>query len=207
MSAGSSSSVAVSSQYGPSDKHWLLATPLVGLILSGLELAAQDLAHGRLGHRLDEDVAPWTLEVGELVAGQAEPVEFLRGERGIAGHHKRADHLSPALIGQPAHGDVSHFGMLRENVLDLKWVDVLTARDQHIVHAPLHPQVALLIPDADVAGEVPPLADGFLRGIGALPVAMERFGRAKTHYHFSRHSWLDHFVGQRSEEHTSELQS
>src|SRR5919205_4247760 len=109
MSAGASSSVTVSSQYGPSDKHWLLTTPLVGLILAGLELAAQDLAHGRLGHRLDEDVAPWTLEAGELGAGQAKPVELLRGERRVAGHHKRADDLSPAFIGQPTHGDVSYF--------------------------------------------------------------------------------------------------
>ena len=60
----------------------------------------------------------------------------------------------------------------------------------------MHPQVALLIPGADVAGEVPPLADGFLRGIRALPVAMERFWRAETHNHFSRHPWLDHVVGQ-----------
>jgi len=60
------------------------------------------------------------------------------------------------------------------NLLDLDRVDVLAAADDHVVDAARHPEVALGVPGAHVAGEVPALAQR--PGVGVGPVTVSAFG-------------------------------
>ena len=64
--------------------------------------------------------------------------------------------------------------MAREDVLDLERVDVLAARDDHVVEPAVDPEVAVVVEVAGVAGVVPAVADRLRVGVGAVPVAGER---------------------------------
>ena len=62
----------------------------------------------------------------------------------------------------------------REHVLDLERMDVLAARDDHVVEPAVDPEVAVLVEVAGVAGVVPAVADRLRVGVGPVPVAGER---------------------------------
>ena len=57
-------------------------------------------------------------------------------------------------------------------------MDVLAARDDHVVDATDDPEVAVLVDPADVARVVPAVADRLLVGVRPVPVAGERLVRA-----------------------------
>ena len=61
-----------------------------------------------------------------------------------------------------------------EHVLDLERVDVLAARDDHVVDATDDPEVAVVVEPARVARVVPAVADRLRVGVRTVPVAGER---------------------------------
>ena len=75
--------------------------------------------------------------------------------------------MAEPLVGRADDRDLAHAGMAREHVLDLERVDVLAARDDHVVEPAVEPEVAVLVEPADVAGVVPAVADRLLVGVRA----------------------------------------
>src|SRR5262249_60937779 len=76
------------------------------------ELAAQELADGRLWYRLDEDVTPRPLEIGEP-RGAAELIELLGLDHATTLDEGGND-LAPALVRNPDHGHLGDCGMHRQ---------------------------------------------------------------------------------------------
>ena len=68
------------------------------------------------------------------------------------------DALPPALVGHADHGDLRDARVAREHVLDLERMDVLAARDDHVVDPAVDPEVAVLVEVAGVARAVPAVA-------------------------------------------------
>ena len=77
--------------------------------------------------------------------------------------------------------------VLGDRNLDFAAVDVLAARDDHVLLAIDQKDVALLVRNADVAGVVPAIANGFERCDGIVPVAVEH--HCRTHHDFARLAW------------------
>ena len=88
------------------------------------------------------------------------------------------DHaLAEALVDSADDGDLAHARRPGEDVLHLDGMDVLAAGDDHVVHTPDDPEVAVLVEPPDVACVVPAVADRLLVGVGPVPVAGERLVR------------------------------
>ena len=115
-----------------------------------------------------------TVLAGPLEPGkrrrEAVSVELIRA---CIADDDRDDALAPAIVGDADHRHLAHARMTREHVLDLEWVDVLAARDDHVVEPPVDPQVAVAVEMAGVAGVIPAVADRFRVGVGSVPVAGE----------------------------------
>ena len=69
--------------------------------------------------------------------------------------------------------------MLEEHVLDAARVDVLAARDDHVLHAVLDEDVAFVVHDAGVAGVHPAAAQRFRRFVRQVPVAAHQLRPAR----------------------------
>ncbi len=78
----------------------------------------------------------------------------------------RGDVLAEPLVGGADHRDLAHAGVRREDVLDLERMDVLAARDDHVVDPPVDPQVAVGVEVAGIARRVPAVADRFSSASG-----------------------------------------
>src|SRR5215813_327373 len=143
------------------------------LVFTRHELAAQELADGRLRDRRDEDVAPRPLEIGEPRAA-AELIELL-GLDHAATLDEGANDLAPALVRDPDHGHLGDCGMQRQAAFDLDRRDVLAAADDHVLDAAGDEEIAITVEIAGIAGELPALAQGL--GVRFLPppIAFERF--------------------------------
>ena len=85
--------------------------------------------------------------------------------------------VAEPFVGRADDGDLADAGMAREDVLDLERVDVLAARDDHVVESAVEPEVAVLVEPPDVAGVVPAVADRLVVGVRTVPVAGERLVR------------------------------
>ena len=71
--------------------------------------------------------------------------------------------------------------MRGQHVLHLEWMDVLAARDDHVVDAPVEPQVAVVVEVTRVAGAVPAVPHRLRIGVGPIPVGRERLVRPEMH--------------------------
>ena len=70
-----------------------------------------------------------------------------------------------------------------EKFLDLPWVDIFTAADNHILDAPHNVDIALVIHHGQVAGVHPArCVDGFGAGIGVIPIAEHDAIAARTQF-------------------------
>src|SRR5262249_22138436 len=143
------------------------------LVLTRHELAAQELADRRLRYRLDEDVAPRPLEIGEA-RGAAELIELL-GLDHAATLDEGGNDLAPALVRDPDHGHLGDCGMQRQATFDLDRRDVLAAADDHVVDAAGDEEIAITVQIAGIAGEIPALAQGLGVRVRPPPIAFERF--------------------------------
>ena len=83
------------------------------------------------------------------------------------------DLLAHAVVGYPDHRRLADERQGVERVLDLFGMDVLAARDDHVVDPADEKQFAVLVEIAEVAGEIPAAADRFGVGVGPFPVARE----------------------------------
>ena len=121
----------------------------------------------------DEDVAPRPLEIGEA-GGAAEPVELVRLDRRASLDEGRDD-LAPALVRHAGDGHLGHGRMQRQAALDLDRRDVLAAGDDHVVDATGDEEIAVGVQIPGVARKIPALAQRLGVGVGAAPIALERF--------------------------------
>src|SRR5262245_6300874 len=143
------------------------------LVLTRHELAAQELADRRLRYRLDEDVTPRPLEIGEP-RGAAELIELL-GLDHAATLDEGGNDLAPALVRNPDHGHLGDCGMQRQAAFDLDRRDVFTAADDHVVDAAGDEEIAITVEIAGIAGEIPAVAQGLGVRVRPPPIAFERF--------------------------------
>ena len=135
--------------------------------------APEDLPRRALRQLGDEAVLARALEAGERVGGEAVRVELVRGHA-LVGDDVGDDALAPAVVGRADDRDLAHARRAREHVLDLDRMDVLAARDDHVVDAADDPEVAVLVEPADVARVVPAVADRLRVRVRPVPVAGER---------------------------------
>ena len=89
-------------------------------------------------------------------------------------HHHGPHRLAPVRIGHADHRDFAHRRVLRHRLLDFAAVDVLAARDDHVLLAVDEVQVALVVDVADVAGVHPAVAQRLRGRIRVVPVAEHR---------------------------------
>ena len=75
-------------------------------------------------------------------------------------------HLPEALVGDAHHGHLGHVGMAEHEVLDLGWVGVEPAHDEHVLLAVGDVDVPALVHHPDVARVQPPV--GVDRRLGLL---------------------------------------
>src|SRR3954453_18313738 len=115
----------------------------------------------RPGELVDELDAPRVLVRGYL--GLGEVLEFLglrrRGRDPGTKHHERPDDLPPHLVGDADDAALHDIRVRHQRLFDLGAGDVVARRDDHVVVAALVPEVAVLVPDEGVAGDVPAALD------------------------------------------------
>jgi hypothetical protein len=85
--------------------------------------------------------------------------------------HVGVSRLAPTLVGHSDHRDLPDRRVLGEARLHLRWVDVLPARDEHLLRASGQCDEAFLVLRAEVARSQPALPQGLCVGVGSLPVA------------------------------------
>ena len=83
----------------------------------------------------------------------------------------RGQAFAPVGVGHADHGAVLHRGVAPDHLLDLARVDVEAARDDHVLLAVDHVQVAALVEHADVAGMVPAEGARLGGGFGVVVIA------------------------------------
>src|SRR4029450_3442633 len=92
--------------------------------------------------------------------------------------HDGLHRLTPTLVGHAYHRDVGPGGMAEQGPPDLGGIDVLAARHDHVLHAVVDVEVALVVEVARVAGEEPVALEGAPGGVGKVPVAAHDLPRA-----------------------------
>src|SRR4029078_1140648 len=123
-----------------------------------LDLAAQDLPGRALRQLVNQPDLPRVLVGGDLVAG--ERAQFLRGRAGVRlQRHGRADFLAEVVVGYPDHGHLAHRRVLVQDFLDLAWVDVVAAPDDHVLLAVDNVEVAVLVDLGQVSAAAPDVGD------------------------------------------------
>src|SRR5256885_3567205 len=137
----------------------MLNWQIVEFVLFHLQFSPQNLPHRRFWDFFDEHIASWTFEPRQLWVRKSKWVEFLSSQRGVCGNNNGRHNLSQALIRQPCHGDLGNFRMLREYIFNFQRMDILSTRNEHVIHSPLHPQVSILVPHSDIPCEIPTLAN------------------------------------------------
>src|SRR3989442_2519972 len=70
-------------------------------------------------------------------------------------HHKRLDDRTAFCIGCAYNSALRHCGMHEQNSFNLRPGDVIACRNDHVVCACLEPEVAILIHQIGITGEVP----------------------------------------------------
>ena len=85
------------------------------------------------------------------------------------------DDLSPALVRQPDHGDLQHRRMQRQAAFNLDRRNVLSAGDDHVVHAAGDEKIAIAVEISGVAGEIPAVAQCLRIRVRPPPIAFEGF--------------------------------
>src|SRR6185312_9462425 len=128
-----------------------------------IELLSQrrlvNLARRIARKRVDELDQPRTFEPRQI--GLAVRMDLLRPERmaGLYGDDRHAD-LAPLLVGNADHGSFGDRRELMQHALDFGWIDVLTARDVHVLPAVDDVVEPFLIDARGIAGVQPAIGEG-----------------------------------------------
>src|ERR1700679_621058 len=92
--------------------------------------------------------------MGDAGAGEGDDVVGARGRIGL--HDDDRLHLfAPRLAGHTDDGDVGDGGMAEHRALDVGRIDVLAAGDDHVLHAVVNVDIAVLVQIAGVTGAQP----------------------------------------------------
>ena len=137
---------------------------------SDAQLALEHLARGAAGERCGKDHPVGHLEAGKLAA--AVDADFVLAQPCVRLDHDHGHRpFAPALVRRADDRAVLHLRQLLDHPLDFGRGDVLSARDDHVLHPVGEGQEALLVEHPGIAGAQPvaPEAGGSLfRGV---PVA------------------------------------
>ena len=121
------------------------------MLRDGPEVFAQNLAHRRLGQRVEEADLFWHLVRRELACAVSDQVRL--GERGARGaDDEEPDRLARPFVRLPDAGAFSHTRAGGSDRLDLVRIDVEAGDDDHVLLAIDDLEIALGVEDADVAG-------------------------------------------------------
>src|ERR1700738_4719093 len=108
------------------------------------QLGLEDLAVIIFGQRVDKTVMPRALEARDGV--ETQPIEFFgRDSRSWAGDDKGDDLLAPFGGRAADAGDFDAVRMAQQHFLDLAWIDVAAAADDHVLGAVAQGQKPLLV--------------------------------------------------------------
>ena len=112
---------------------------------------------------------------GRLKRASGDARQWASSSSGVASPTTTATtRLPEPVVRRADHRHLAHARMAREHVLDLGRMDVLAARDDHVVEPAVDPEVAVRVEVPGVAGVVPAVAERLRVGVGPVPVAGER---------------------------------
>src|SRR5690554_828624 len=118
------------------------------------DLFLAHLAERGLRQRVDEDDVLRMLEAGDAVLQQREHAVGV--DRAARAPDDDGDHhLAPVIVGAAHDRGFLDVGRLDQHVLDLGRIDVLAARDDHVLLAAVDPEEAVGVEVPDVAGVEP----------------------------------------------------
>src|SRR5690606_33998864 len=143
---------------------------LLALPVGFAEFALENLARGVAGDLVAALHGGRALEVRQALAAEVD--DLLLGH--VLGQHDEGLRGLAPLLGRDAdHRAVGDGRVAHQDVLDLGGVDVLPARDDHVLDPVVHVEVAVLVQVADVAGPEPVvLGQGGLGRLGQVPVPL-----------------------------------
>ena len=93
--------------------------------------------------------------------------------RAVAERDHRHRHFAPFLVRTADHRGVLHLVHVVQHLLHFRRVDVLAARNNHVLEAVVDPVIAVFVPIAHVAGMVPAVPDGLPGRFLVAPIFVE----------------------------------
>ncbi|KAF1854083.1 hypothetical protein Lal_00005300 [Lupinus albus] len=142
--------------------------------LQPLGLLAQDvfldLAGGGLRQRAEHHRAR-ALEVSHVRPAEGDDVGLGRGGA-VLQRDEGAGRLAPLLVMAGDDGGLQHLWMLVEHILHLDGRDVLATGDDDVLRAVLDLDIAVFMPDGEIAGVEPAAGEGLLGRLGVLQIPL-----------------------------------
>src|SRR5579883_80923 len=151
--------------------RWVALT----IFLRGIHKFPHQLSFDHLAHSVTRKSSSKVHDFGDFVARHfvgAVGENLLAGQAASFSRYDdcQAD-LAPARIGLRNNGHFEYAGVRGDHSLNLGGVDILAARDEHILLASDDVIIAFAITTYQVASMPPAAAVGFRRGLGMLPIA------------------------------------
>src|SRR5882762_6994235 len=125
--------------------------------------------------------ATWNLVTGQRSTAVRDQLVHTENDAGFQ-HDTRHDQFAPLGIGYAEHRGLANGGVFVEDGLDLAGIDVLAARDDHVLHAVQDVQIPFRILITDVAGSKQPVAERAQRLFAIIPVTAHDVGAARNHF-------------------------
>src|SRR5712691_9531308 len=143
------------------------------------QLALEQLARGVARKRLREVHGGRTLVVRQSLASEGHDLLWLHVHAHLR-DDDGFDRLAPPVVRHADDRDVGDGRMVGQRILDLGRVDVLAARDDHVLHPVGEEEIAVLVEKAGVARPEPPVGvERPGRLVRLAPVALEVLHRAR----------------------------
>src|ERR1700676_3970280 len=125
--------------------------------------------------------ATWNLVTGQRSAAVRDQLIQTERDAGFQ-HDTRHDQLAPLGIGYAEYRGLANGRVFVEDSLDLAGIDVLAARDDHVLHAVQDVQIPFRILIADVARSKQPVAERAQGLFAIVPVSAHNVGAAGDHF-------------------------
>ena len=140
---------------------------------AGRPVAQLELLHlaGRGLGQAGEDHSLRRLEMGEIVPAIRDDLGLRRLLSRLEGDES-AGRFAPFLVRPGDHGGLQHLGMAEDHALDLDGRDILAAGDDDVLRAVAQFDIAVRVPDAEVAGMEPAAAEGLVGRGGVFQIAL-----------------------------------
>ncbi len=134
-----------------------------------------DLAQGRSRQIVDKNDIARYLETGKL--RQHMRLQVLRFYYApCAPNDVSHRHLVPFGIKPADHAAFNHIGMLQQHPLDFRRIDVFAPGNDQVLLAVVHPEIAVRVAAADVAGAIPAIVQRLPRCFPITPIFRENVG-------------------------------